>query len=92
MPADRAISLAQKATVAPPSSNVTTVDVMARGGRCHFFHSSVCIEEHAAASCSTFGGLFLEAKEKALLECGLCTFGLRHPVRPSALGSVSKAA
>jgi hypothetical protein len=52
------------------------------------------MEEHAAASCGTFRGLSLEAKKKTLLECGLCTFSLRHPadIECFGKGSVSKPA
>ncbi len=86
MPAEGATSLARRATAAPGSSLPWMPQQEGEGVGCS--------EEHAAATCSAFRGLQLEAKKKALLDFGLCTFCLRHPVETGCFGkgTVSKPA
>jgi hypothetical protein len=52
------------------------------------------MEGQAAASCSTFSDLGPKDKEKALMDCKLCTFCLRHPADTKCFdkGSASKPA
>jgi hypothetical protein len=91
-PTEKATGLARKAITAPNSANAAAVDATTRGLRCQFFCSLGCMEEHAAESCSIFTDLGPEDKEKAFVDCRLCTFRLRHPEDTECFskGSVSK--